>query len=75
MSGTGERCEEEHLAGHHVRQEQASLSGTHQLAEYVASLEVGECARILAHSPIPLPTVTKRDARSRVRVLSLVEGN
>ena len=46
----------------HIRKAQKSIKGENQLAEYVARLEVAECARILAASPIELPSLaTLRD--------------
>ena len=42
------------------------VKGEHQLAEYVARLDLGECARILAASPMPLSTLAARDPASRV---------
>lgn len=42
------------------------VKGEHQLAEYVARLDLGECARILAASPMPLSTLVARDPASRV---------
>jgi hypothetical protein len=62
--------EERHgdLAGHHVLRAHATRKGPHQLAEHVAGLEIGECARILAQSPIPLSSLVGRDPLSRVGV-------
>ena len=33
----------------------ADVRGEHQIAEYVAAMEIGECARILASDPDGLP--------------------
>lgn len=51
---------------YHVLAAHAMIKGEHQLAEYVARLELGECARILAASPMPLSTLAARDPASRV---------
>lgn len=42
------------------------MKGEHQLAEYVARLDLGACARILTASPMPLSTLVARDPVSRV---------
>ena len=34
------------IIGRHVRMAHATIKGDHQLAKYVARLEIGECARI-----------------------------
>lgn len=74
---------------YHVLAAHVLIKSEHQLAEYVARLDLGECARILGTSP--LPALTARDPVSRVgrdesrsfeglirawtlRVLSGVEG-
>jgi len=49
-TGTGER-----EIWRHVREAHAAFGGEHQIAEYVAALEIGECARILAADPDGLP--------------------
>lgn len=51
---------------YHVLAARAMIKGEHQLAEYVARLNLDECARILAASPIPLSTLAARDPASRV---------
>jgi hypothetical protein len=52
----------ERSIGRHVRMAHATIKGEHQLAEYVARLEIGECARILAVAPESLPLLaTHRD--------------
>ena len=38
----------------------AAIKGERQLAEYVARLEIGECARILACAPESLPSLAAR---------------
>jgi hypothetical protein len=45
------------LVWRHIRKAQESVKGESQLAEYVARLEIAECARILAASPIELPSL------------------
>lgn len=60
-SGGGEERLRYHILAAHTM-----IKGEHQLAEYVAKLELGECARILAASPIPLSTLAARDQASRV---------
>jgi hypothetical protein len=35
----------------HVQKAHATIRGEHQIAEYVAALEIGECTRILASNP------------------------
>ncbi len=61
-----ERDEAARLIGEHLRRAHESFAGERQLAEYVASLEVGECARILAASPIGLPALASRRDECRV---------
>lgn len=53
-------------AGYHLLAARAIVRGEDGLAEYVARLDLGECARILAASPIPLSTLVARDPASRV---------
>ena len=38
-----------------VQEAHSEVRGEHQIAEYEASLEIGECARILASDPDGLP--------------------
>jgi hypothetical protein len=55
--GTGERA-----LWRHVREARATARGEHQIAEYVARLEIEECATILASDPGALPRLaTLRD--------------
>jgi hypothetical protein len=61
----------EGILGRHVRLAHATFKGEHQIAEYVAAeyvarLEIRECARILAHSPEGLPLLAARRDESRV---------
>ncbi len=51
---------------YHVPAAHAMIKGEHQLAEYAAMLDLDECARILAASPIPLSALVARDPASRV---------
>lgn len=60
-----ERAGEE-LIRHHLREAHEHARGEEQLAEYVARLEVGECARILAASPTGLPALAARRDECRV---------
>ncbi|HET7270587.1 MAG TPA: hypothetical protein VFI90_05815 [Rubrobacter sp.] len=43
-----------------------SLKGEHQLAEYVANLDLAECAQILATSPRTLPFLASNRDECRV---------
>jgi len=49
-----------------VREAHASARGEHQIAEYVAALEIGECARILASDPEGLPRLAALRDECRV---------
>jgi len=51
---------------YHVLAAHAMIGGEDRLAGYVARLEVGECARILAASPLPLSELAAGGAASRV---------
>ena len=62
----------------HVKEAHAGIRGEHQIAEYVAALEIGECAKILASDPEGLPRlaalrdecrVGRNEARSFERVI------
>jgi hypothetical protein len=52
--------------GRHVRMAHATFKGEHQIAEYVAQLEIGECAGILAAAPEGLPPLAARRDECRV---------
>ena len=54
------------LIGRHVRRAHEEFRGEHQLAEYVAQLELEECARILAASPTGLGSLAFRREECRV---------
>lgn len=49
--GPGREEPHEEAVGRHLLEAHAVLKGEHQIAEYVARLELGECARILAARP------------------------
>lgn len=49
-----------------VREAHATVRGEHQIAEYVAQLEIGECARILASDPDGLPRIAALRDECRV---------
>ena len=52
----------ERVIGEHIRMAHATFKGEHQIAEYVARLEIEECVRILAVAPEGLPLLaTLRD--------------
>ena len=55
-----------HFVWRHVRKAQETVRGENQLAEYVARLEITECARILASSPIELPPIAALRDECRV---------
>lgn len=50
----------------HVRRAHEAIRGEHQLAEYVAGLEIEECARILASDPGGLPRLAALRDECRV---------
>jgi hypothetical protein len=52
--------------GYHLLAARTLTKGEDGLAEYVARLDLSECVRILASSPIPLSTLAARDPASRV---------
>lgn len=54
------------LVGRHVRRAREDFRGEHQLAEYVSTLDLAECARILAASPTGLPELASRREECRV---------
>lgn len=54
------------LIGEHVRRAHEEYRGEHQLAEYVAALDVAECARILAASPTGLSALASLREECRV---------
>ena len=52
--------------GEHVRRAHEAIRGEHQLSEYVAGLEIEECARILASDPSGLPRLAALRDECRV---------
>jgi hypothetical protein len=52
--------------GEHVRRAHEAIRGEHQLAEYVAGLEIEECARILASDSDGLPRLAALRDECRV---------
>ena len=52
--------------GEHVKRAHEALRGEHQLAEYVAGLEIENCAGILAESTTGLPILAARRDECRV---------
>jgi len=56
----------EHTIGRHVRTAHATIRGEHQLAQYVARLDIEECAKILALSPVGLPLLAALRDECRV---------
>jgi hypothetical protein len=61
VEGSGER-----LIARHLREAHEGIEGERQLPEYVARLDLGECARILQASPVDLPTLAARRDECRV---------
>lgn len=57
---------DERTIGRHVRMAHATVKGEHQISQYVARLEIEECARILAAAPQGLPLLTVRRDECRV---------
>jgi hypothetical protein len=57
---------DERFVWRHVKKAQETVKGENQLAEYVARLEIAECARILAASPIALPSLAALRDECRV---------
>jgi hypothetical protein len=53
-------------ASRHIREARKSSRGELQLAGYVAGLDLGECARILAASPTSLATLAALRDECRV---------
>ena len=65
MSGNADR-EDGNLIGWHLREAHESSRGERQLADYVAGLDLGECARILEASPTSLASLTALREECRV---------
>jgi hypothetical protein len=64
--GPGPREERRQLFARHLREAHGSISGEHQLADYVAGLDLGECATILAASPTSLASLAALRDECRV---------
>lgn len=58
--------ESEPTIGWHVRMAHATVKGEHQISEYVARLEIEECARILAAAPENLRLLAARRDECRI---------
>ena len=54
------------VVGRHVREAQACFKGEHQIAQYVARLELAECARILGSVLDGLPRLARLRDECRV---------
>jgi hypothetical protein len=54
------------LIGRHLREAHESSPGERQLADYVARLDLGECARILEASPTTLASLAALREECRV---------
>ena len=61
----GERSEGG-LIGRHLREAHERFRGERQLADYVAQLDLGECARILEASPTSLASLAALREECRV---------
>jgi len=57
---------DERTIGGHVRTAHATIKGAHQLAEYVARLDIEEYAKILVESPVGLPLMAAHRDECRV---------
>ena len=64
--GPGSREEREQLFARHLREAHQSIRGERQLAGYVAALDLGECAKILAASPTSLASLAALRDECRV---------
>ncbi len=56
------------LIGQHITEAHKRFGGEHQLADYVAWLDLAECARILEASPTTLATLAALREECRVGV-------
>ena len=61
VEGSGER-----LIARHIREAHEGTKGECQLPQYVARLDLGECARILEASPTSLASLAARRDECRV---------
>lgn len=67
MGRSGKRGRTEYdVVGRHVRAAHTRFKGEHQIAQYVARLELGECAGILAAVPDGLPRLARLRDECRV---------
>ena len=66
--GRGSQKAGEQLIARHLREAHGSMGGERQLADYVARLDLGECARILAASPTSLASLAALRGECRVEV-------
>ena len=66
--GRGSQEVEEQLIARHLREAHESFRGEDQLADYVARLDLGECARILGSSPTSLASLAALREECRVEV-------
>ena len=64
MGGTGR--EDGGIIGRHLREAHESSQGERQLADYVARLEIAECAGILEASPTSLASLAALREECRV---------
>jgi hypothetical protein len=66
--GKGRRLQEvgEPLIARHLREAHESSRGEHQLAHYVAALDLGECVKILEASPTSLASLAALRDECRV---------
>jgi hypothetical protein len=65
MGGNTER-EDGSIIGRHLREAHESSRGELQLADYVAQLDIAECARILEASPTSLASLAALREECRV---------
>ena len=56
------------VIGRHLKEAHESFRGERQLANYVAGLDLGECARILEASPTSLASLAALREECRVEV-------
>jgi hypothetical protein len=64
--GPGSREEREQLFARHLQEAHQRIRGERQLADYVAGLDLGECAKILAASPTSLASLAALRDECRV---------
>ena len=54
------------IVGRHLREAHEGFGGERQLADYVAGLDLGECARVLGASPTTLASLAALRGECRV---------